>query len=134
MRAASSLAAGQLLQYLTTTITCLILAFVRSPLLTLVILSAVPALILIQGFSQAVAGPRLARERSFTASAATLVERTIPAISTVKAFNATDHEQLTVSRVFDRVSAVACGLILCAQALTLAAWLDRYEPCSRSEN
>ncbi|EGO01278.1 hypothetical protein SERLA73DRAFT_50377 [Serpula lacrymans var. lacrymans S7.3] len=111
VRAASSLAAGQMLQYLTTTITCLILAFTRSPLLTIVILSAVPALIIIQGFSQALAGPRLASERTLTAGAATLVERAVTAISTVKAFNAVSHESKVLSRVFQRVSSVACGLV-----------------------
>ncbi|KAG1886662.1 P-loop containing nucleoside triphosphate hydrolase protein [Suillus subluteus] len=98
VRAASSLAAGQLLQYLTTTITSLVLAFIWSPLLTLVILSAAPALIIIQAFSQVLAGPLLARERTFTASAATVVERAVSAIATVKAFNAATHETRVLSR------------------------------------
>ncbi|KAG1778875.1 P-loop containing nucleoside triphosphate hydrolase protein [Suillus placidus] len=110
VRAASSLAAGQLLQYLTTTITSLVLAFVWSPLLTLVILSAAPALIIIQAFSQVLAGPLLARERTFTASAATVVERAVSAIATVKAFNAATHETRVLSRVLGRVSAAANGL------------------------
>lgn len=110
VRAASSLAAGQLLQYLTTTITSLVLAFVWSPLLTLVILSAAPALIIIQAFSQVLAGPLLARERTFTASAATIVERAVSAIATVKAFNAAIHETRVLSRVLGRVSTAANGL------------------------
>lgn len=110
VRAASSLAAGQLLQYLTTTITSLVLAFVWSPLLTLVILSAAPALIIIQAFSQILAGPLLARERTFTASAATVVERAVSAIATVKAFNAATHEARVLSRVLGRVRAAANGL------------------------
>ncbi|KAG1805465.1 P-loop containing nucleoside triphosphate hydrolase protein [Suillus subaureus] len=110
VRAASSLAAGQLLQYLTTIITSLVLAFVWSPLLTLVILSAAPALIIIQAFSQVLAGPLLARERTFTASAATVVERAVSAIATVKAFNAATHETRVLSRVLGRVRAAANGL------------------------
>ncbi|KAG1721099.1 hypothetical protein EDB19DRAFT_1917511 [Suillus lakei] len=110
VRAASSLAAGQLLQYLTTTITSLVLAFVWAPLLTLVILSAAPALIIIQAFSQVLAGPLLTRERTFTASAATVVERAVSAIATVKAFNAATHETRVLSRVLGRVSAAANGL------------------------
>lgn len=110
VRAASSLAAGQLLQYLTTTLTSLVLAFVWSPLLTLVILSAAPALIIIQAFSQVLAGPLLARERAFTASAATVVERAVSAIATVKAFNAAIHETRVLSRVLERVSGAANGL------------------------
>lgn len=44
VRMASSLASGTLVQYLTSVIACLVLAFIRSWPLTLVILSAVPAL------------------------------------------------------------------------------------------
>jgi len=64
---------GQLLQYLTTTLTSLALAFYWGPLLTLVILSALPILIFVQGFSQALAGPRLAHKHNLLARAASLV-------------------------------------------------------------
>lgn len=93
-----------LLQYLTTCITCLVLAFLRSWALTLVILSAVPVLMIIQGFSQGVAGPLLALERSQTATAATLVDRAISAIATVKAFNAAPYEQSSLGLVLDNLS------------------------------
>ena len=99
VRAASSLAAGQLVQYLTTTLTALVLAFFWSPLLTLVILSAVPFLILIQGFSQAFATPRLAQERSLIAHAASLVSRVVSNIGAVKAANAAPYELSLLSRV-----------------------------------
>lgn len=104
---ASSLASGMLVQYLTTTIACLVLAFVRSWSLTLVILSAVPILMFIQGFSQAFASPLLAVERSQTATAATLVDRAVTAIATVKAFNAATHEQLTLSKVLENIREAA---------------------------
>ena len=100
---ASSLASGMLVQYLTTSIACLVLAFTRSWSLTLVILSAVPVLIFIQGLSQAFASPLLATERSQTATAATLVDRAVSAIATVKAFNASTHEQLTLAKVLDKM-------------------------------
>lgn len=99
VRAASSLAAGQFIQYLSTTLTALILAFVGSPLLTLVILSAVPFLILIQGFSQAVGTPRLEQERSLIARAASLVSRVASNIGAVKAANAASHEHSLLTRV-----------------------------------
>ncbi|KAK7683557.1 hypothetical protein QCA50_013393 [Cerrena zonata] len=88
VRMASSLASGMLVQYLTTTITCLIIAFVRSWSLSLVILSALPAMVLIQSLSQAFVGPNLNNERTHTATAATLVDHAVSAIATVKAFNA----------------------------------------------
>ncbi|KAG6917935.1 hypothetical protein DXG01_000372 [Tephrocybe rancida] len=104
VRAASSLALGQLLQYVTTIITCLVLAFTRSWALTLVILSAVPLLVIIQGFSQAVATPLLHTERTLTAKAAGLVDRATSSIATVKAFNAQDFEAATASSVFDTLN------------------------------
>lgn len=110
VRAATSLACGLFIQYLTTTIVCLALGFSRSWALTLVILSAVPVLTFIQGLSQALATPRLNAEREHTAVSATLVDRVIAAISTVKAFNAQRHEALTLGLVLDKVqqSANAC--------------------------
>ncbi|KAF9225024.1 hypothetical protein BS17DRAFT_752105 [Gyrodon lividus] len=99
VRTASSLAAGQLIQYLTTTFTALVLALTWSPLLTLIILSALPFLILIQGFSQGFASPRLAQERTLTARAASLVSRVVSNIGAVKAANAASYEHSLLARV-----------------------------------
>ncbi|KAG7449558.1 P-loop containing nucleoside triphosphate hydrolase protein [Guyanagaster necrorhizus] len=103
VRMASSLASGRIIQYTTTCITCLVLAFSRSWALTLVILASVPALVLVQAFSQAVAGPLLAIERSQESVAATLIDRAVSAIATVKAFNAAAQEYASLSTVLDRV-------------------------------
>jgi ATP-binding cassette subfamily B (MDR/TAP) protein 1 len=86
VRMASSLASssGMLLQYLTTCIACLILAFIRSWSLTLVILSAVPILMFVQALSQSLAAPLLLAEREQTGISATIIDRAISAISTVK--------------------------------------------------
>ncbi|KIK97394.1 hypothetical protein PAXRUDRAFT_824978 [Paxillus rubicundulus Ve08.2h10] len=107
VRAASSLAAGQLIQYLTTTLAALVLAFSWSPLLTLIILSALPFLILIQGFSQVFASPRLAQERTLTARAATLVSRVVSNIGAVKAANAASYEHSLLARVAVAVKSLA---------------------------
>ncbi|KAJ3558170.1 hypothetical protein NM688_g1086 [Phlebia brevispora] len=111
VRTATSLACGMFIQYLTTTIVCLALGFSRSWALTLVILSAVPILMVIQMFSQVLATPRLNAEREHTAEASTLVERVISAISTVKAFNAQTHEALTLGKVLDKVQHAASSCI-----------------------
>ncbi|KAJ6558138.1 P-loop containing nucleoside triphosphate hydrolase protein [Mycena capillaripes] len=113
VRSASSLATGRIIEYLTTCITCLILAFTRSYSLTLVILSAVPILVIIQAASQAVAGPLLGTERQQTAIAATLVDRvtTASGISTVKAFNAASHEQRALGAVLDRIETAVWKLV-----------------------
>jgi ATP-binding cassette, subfamily B (MDR/TAP), member 1 len=98
---ASSLASGLLVQHITTCLTCLALGFLRSWSLTLVILSVIPAIVVLQIISQRVAGPILASERAQFGQAATLVERAVSAIATVKAFNAVAHERsafLSVTR------------------------------------
>ncbi|EMD36980.1 hypothetical protein CERSUDRAFT_95248 [Gelatoporia subvermispora B] len=107
VRMGSSLAAGYVIQYTTTTLTCLILAFTRSWSLTFVILSAVPALMLIQGFSQAAVTPALAAERAQTATAASRADRALAAIATVKAHNAQEFEQKQLQSVLARVQAAA---------------------------
>ena len=89
---ASSLASGLLVQHITTCITCVLLGFLGSWSLTLVILSVVPAIVILQVISQRVVGPLLSVERAQFGLAATLVERAVSAIATVKAFNAVSHE------------------------------------------
>ncbi|KAF8331212.1 P-loop containing nucleoside triphosphate hydrolase protein [Amanita rubescens] len=96
VRMATSLASGMLVQYITTSITCLALAFTR--FLGINARSFCPqsqVLIFIQGLSQSITGPLLAQEHVHTANAATLVDRAIASIATVKAFNAVPHEILT---------------------------------------
>jgi ATP-binding cassette, subfamily B (MDR/TAP), member 1 len=96
-----------MLQSLTTILTCLILAFLRSPSLAAVILSAVPMLMFIQILSQTFAAPLFAGERQQTAIAATLVDRAVAAIATVKAFNAQAFEIAAVSTVLSRANSKA---------------------------
>ena len=104
---ASSLASGLLVQHITTCLTCLALGFVRSWALTLVILSVIPAIIIVQTISQRIAGPLLAVERAQLGLAATLVERAVSAIATVKAFNAASHEQSALLSVTRKLQDVA---------------------------
>ncbi|KAI0703024.1 P-loop containing nucleoside triphosphate hydrolase protein [Cytidiella melzeri] len=111
VRTATSLACGMLVQYLTTITVCLILGLTRSWALTLVILSAVPVLILIQAISQGMASPKLAAERAHTATAATLVDRVVVAIATVKAFNAQSFEEANISQVLDKIQVASDGAI-----------------------
>ncbi|TFY59934.1 hypothetical protein EVG20_g7612, partial [Dentipellis fragilis] len=107
VRMASSLASGMIVQYLTTCIACLVLGFLRSWALTLVILSAVPLLMFIQGVSQGIAGPILAVERQQTAQAATLVDRAVSAIATVKAFNAQLYEERSFFNILEKIRGAA---------------------------
>ena len=61
-----------LANYFTMAFTSLILAFYWGPLLTLAILSALPILIIVQGFSQALAGSRFAHERNRSSCACSI--------------------------------------------------------------
>lgn len=90
---ASSLASGMLVQYLTTCIASLAIAFSYSWALTLVILSAVPVIVFVQGISQNLVGPFVQASKKETAVSGTLIERAVNAIATIKAFNAQAHEQ-----------------------------------------
>jgi len=99
-----------IIQYLTTCIACLILAFMRSWALTLVILSAVPLLMFIQALSQGFASPLLSHEREQTGIAATIIDRAVAAIATVKAFNAADMESQRANDSFLRLKTAATKL------------------------
>jgi ATP-binding cassette subfamily B (MDR/TAP) protein 1 len=105
VRAASSIAASTLVQYLTTIIACLVIAMVRSPLLTLVILATIPVLIIIQGVSQGLNMPFIAAERREMGAIGTLIDHAVNGISTVKAFNAQSHEASRFSTFLSRQSA-----------------------------
>ena len=104
---ASSLASGLLVQHLTTCVTCLALGFSRSWALTLVILSVVPVIVVLQIVSQRIVGPLLAVERVQLGSAATLAERAVSAIATVKAFNAMSFEQSAFLSVTTKLQNIA---------------------------
>ena len=104
LRMASSLASGMLVQYITTCIACLVIGFVYSWSLTLVVLSAVPGIVLVQAIGQATVGPLLAASRKETAVLGTLIERALNAIATVKAFNAQSHEYTQVTAAIGRMT------------------------------
>ncbi|KAL5520889.1 HST6 [Sanghuangporus sanghuang] len=133
VRMASSLASGMLLQYLTTCIACLVLAFMRSWALTLVILSGVPILTVIQIISQRFAGPLVNAERVYTGVAASFIERALGAIATVKAFNAQSAEQAalnpaldTIDKVTVKVNAVWGATSGCSQFVSMAMFVQGF--------
>ncbi|KAK0457549.1 ABC transporter type 1, transmembrane domain-containing protein [Desarmillaria tabescens] len=82
---------------------CVLPCSCRSWALTLIILASVPALVLVQASSQAVAGPLLSIERSQESVAATLIDHAVSAVATVKAFNAASQERDSLSTVLDCV-------------------------------
>lgn len=111
VRSASSLALGLVIQYLTTTLVALTLGFLGSWSLTLVILSTFPILVILGGLSQGLSQNLLMGERSYTAIAATLVDRAVAAIATVKAFNASDHELKALEGALTGIKTVADKIV-----------------------
>lgn len=94
---------GMLLQFTLTFLVTLILAFKRSPTLTLVILSSIPLMIIVQFLTQIFSFRYLSAERSNTASASTIIDRAIASITTVKAFNAQRFEEARSNYAFDEI-------------------------------
>jgi ATP-binding cassette, subfamily B (MDR/TAP), member 1 len=109
---ASSLASKMLIQYFATCIACLVLAFMRSWSLTLVILSAVPILMFVQALSQTFANRLLSAERDQTGVSATIIDRAISAISTVKVFNAIPYETSRATQSFHNLKSATIKLNL----------------------
>lgn len=99
VRLATSQYSGQLLQYLTTSLACLILALVSEWSLALVILASIPVTILITGAVEKYTIPFLAEERAISAKASSLVERIALSIATVKAFAAEARELQRFSKL-----------------------------------
>ncbi|KAJ9120743.1 hypothetical protein QFC22_002674 [Naganishia vaughanmartiniae] len=93
VRIACGQSMGEMVQHLTTFLSCTILALVKSYSLTLVTLSAIPLAILVQIVTQTIANPLFAAERRALEDSSTAIERTTNAVSTVKAFNAQNIEK-----------------------------------------
>lgn len=83
---------GNFISSCLTFILCFVLAMKTAPVLSLVTLSTIPAVVLVQIVSQVVLQPLYATERRAFAEASTNIERASTAISTVKAHNAQKSE------------------------------------------
>ena len=94
-------------------------------------LSAVPILILIQGIPQSPRFPLLAFERQQYAMVATVIGRTIYAISTVKVYNTEPHGRPHVDAAFYRFNRAA-GEVSALWGITSALGTVRYDGDVRS--
>lgn len=102
---ATALNMGMMVQYSCTILATLIMAFQRSALLSIVTLSTIPALVIVQALSQRFSFQFYTLESSRTNKASTIVDRAINAIATVKAFNAQDLESARLNFALDLVRA-----------------------------
>lgn len=93
MRVGSAQTVGLVLQYLSSSLFCIILAFYRNWRLAFVVLATIPAVVFVVGLTERFSGPLANRNRATTADCTSRVNRIISAIATVKAFNAEEYEQ-----------------------------------------
>lgn len=101
VRVALSYQMGQLVQYATTAIAALVLALMVNWSLTLVILASIPIAAVLTTLVEIRTGPQLTAERAITAKASGIVERTISAITTVKAFNTQQRQSAQFQQLLD---------------------------------
>ena len=102
MRQATSQTAGQLVQYVTTLLSCLCLALSKDWSLTLIVLASIPLTATLATLSERLTAPHLMQERAHMAKASSIVERSVNAIATVKAFNAQPFEQQQFQHLLDQ--------------------------------
>ncbi|CAG8619284.1 15674_t:CDS:2 [Acaulospora morrowiae] len=84
---------GHIIQYTVTAFSCLILAFMKNVILTLVILASMPLIFLALAFTSRLAGPLLSKEREVFIKAGNTLENALTAIKTIKAFNGEEKEE-----------------------------------------
>ena len=107
VRLATSLNMGMLIQIFLTFIVTLALAFKRSPTLTVVILSSIPLMVIVQFLTQFFTFRFLTAERTSTANASTTMDRAIASIATVKAFNAQTFEEARTNYAINEMKRAA---------------------------
>ena len=97
---------GNFVQYFGSFLLCFILAMTKSPVLSLVTLSTIPLVVIVQIVTQVIIMPMYSAERRGFAEASTNVERSTNAIATVKAHNAEREEVDRFNKIVERVKVV----------------------------
>ncbi|CAG8657703.1 22853_t:CDS:2, partial [Gigaspora rosea] len=84
---------GDVIQYTVTALSCLVLAFTKNAILTLVILASMPLVFITLAYTTAKANPLLSKEREIFMKAGNVLENGLSAIKTIKAFNGEAKEE-----------------------------------------
>ena len=95
-----------------TLIATLVLAFKRSPTLTIVVLASVPLMVIVQFLTQVFTFRFLTAERNGSANASTTIDRAIASITTVKAFNAQSFEETRSNYAFEEIRRAAFSCVV----------------------
>lgn len=100
---ASWLSVSSLISYATASIFALILAFFHQTVLTLLLLSSIPLLLIIQAIAAKITGPLLDTQRRHAAQLATAVGTTMSNISTIKGSNYSPTSLSLLNELFESV-------------------------------
>ncbi|BGP33749.1 ATP-dependent permease [Rhodotorula toruloides] len=92
VRTGASSTIGLIIQYLSSFIFCIILAFYRNWRLSFVVLATIPVVTFFVGLTERFSGPLANQVREATTQCSSRVDRVIGAIPTVKVFNAEEEE------------------------------------------
>ena len=115
---------GNFVQYFGSFLLCFILAMVKSPVLSLVTLSTIPLVVIVQIVTQVIIMPMYSAERRGFAEASTNIERSTNAIATVKAHNAEPAEKARFNRIVERVrETLAKQAVVWAASVSLTDFL-----------
>ncbi|KAH8919641.1 P-loop containing nucleoside triphosphate hydrolase protein [Atractiella rhizophila] len=101
LRVATSNTLPLLLSHLSTFFSCLLVAFIKGPLLSLVVLASVPLVFIVFAVAERAATPRMVIDRDITIRVSGRIERALSNISTVKAFNAQTFEISAVEKLLE---------------------------------
>lgn len=133
IRLATSQTSGQVVQYITTLLSCLCLALSKDWSLTLIVLASIPLTATVATLSERLTGTFLIEEEKHMASAASIVERSVKSIATVKVFNAQPFEKKQFRHALDqsfaawtRLSTVWGARIGMTGTLTLAMFASGF--------
>ncbi|RIA92106.1 P-loop containing nucleoside triphosphate hydrolase protein [Glomus cerebriforme] len=83
---------GYFIQFIVTIISCFILAFMKNAILTLVILSTMPLILIVIAFTTRRANPLIVKERDIFIKAGNVLENALAAIKTIRSFNGEEKE------------------------------------------
>ncbi|CAG8452411.1 3936_t:CDS:2, partial [Dentiscutata erythropus] len=84
---------GQVIEYSVTAMSCLVLAFTKNAILSLVILASMPLVFITLAYTTAKANPLLSKERDIFMKAGNVLENSLSAIKTIKSFNGEAKEE-----------------------------------------
>ncbi|CAG8518715.1 1285_t:CDS:2 [Paraglomus brasilianum] len=98
---------GFFLQDVATAIGCIVLAFSKHAILTLVVLSGIPVMVVVLALTDKAASPAIVEERNIFLKAGSILENALSAIKTVRAFNGESKEEMKHNQCLKEANSVS---------------------------